>query len=409
MSEQSDSTAALGENRIASTAVDDMKQLGLGLVLASLASIPIVVFLPEELANGNDLALVALVFPFAALCFALALLRRWLAWRRFGRLVLVMDPFPGSLGGDVGGQVDLPLRYGNRHPITVALACSRIEKRSEGADRESVIWDRDGLAEAAPAAAGTRVRFRFAVPVSLPASSEDGDTETRWGLRLRVPGRGFDRTFALPVTASDPERSRARIADSHETLLADGAAQALPRGIRIERQGDSMTLHLAAFRNVGLALTLTAIGGILTVPAGGLASVAGDLFGGGLFDLILAVVPGLIALVCGLLGLLLMLAGLRDLGRSRTVLAEASGITVTSRLFGLPFGTERLAKVTGFDTEVGSRVGNGPGSKKVVRLIARDGSGGKLVVADGIRDPALLRRLIQDLASATGLPAPPTT
>ena len=386
-----------------------MQQLGLGLVLASLASIPIVVFLPEELASGNDLALVGLVFPLAALCFASALLRRWLAWRRFGRLALVMDPFPGSLGGDVGGQVDLPLRYGSRHPITVALACSRIEKRSEGADRESVIWDHDGLAEAAPAAAGTRVRFRFAVPDSLPASSEDGDTETRWGLRLRVPGRGFDRTFELPVAASGAERSRSLIADSHETLLADGAAQALPRGIRIERQGDSLTLYLAAFRNVGLALVLTSLGAVLSAPAVALVAVARDLFGGGLYHLILAVVPALIALVCGLLGLLLILAGLRDLGRSRAVLAEASGITVTSRLFGLPFGTERLAKVTGFDTEVGSRVGNGPGSKKVVRLTARDGSGGKLVVADGIRDPALLRRLIQDLATATGLPAPPTT
>jgi hypothetical protein len=409
MATQSDSTAALGENRIASTAVDDMQRLGLGLVLTSLASIPILVFLPEELAGGDDLALVALVFPLTALGFAVTLSRRWLAWRRFGRLALVMDPFPGSLGGDVGGQVDLPLRYGNRHPITVALACSRIDKRSEGADRESVIWDRDGLAEAAPAAAGTRVRFRFAVPDSLPASAAEGDNECRWRLRLRVPGRGFDRVFELPVAAGDPERSRSPIADSHETLLAAGAAQALPWGIRMQRQGDSLTLHLSAFRNTGLALVLTALGAVLAAPAVALAAVARDLIGGGLFDLILAVVPGLIALVCGLLGLLLMLAGLRDLGRSRTVFAGHSGITVVSRLFGLPFGTERLGGVTRFETEVGSRSGTGPGSKKTVRLIARDRSGGKLVVADGIRDPALLRRLEHALGHATGLPAPPPT
>jgi len=409
MSERPDSTAGHGENRIASTAVSDMRQLGLGLVLASLASIPIVVFLPDELESGNDLALVALVFPLAALAFAMTLLRRWLAWRRFGRLALVMDPFPGSLGGDVGGEVELPLRYRNDARLRVALACSRLEKRSEGAARESVIWDRDGLAEAAPAAAGTRVRFSFAVPATLPASSVDGDTEFRWRLRLRVPGKGFDRTFALPVAAGRPERSRAHIADSHETLLAAGAAQALPWGIRIERQGSQLTLHLAAFRNTGLALALTALGAVLSAPAVALAAVARDLVGGGLFDLILAVVPGLIALVCGMLGLLLMLAGLRDLGRSRTVSAGPSGITVTSRLFGLPFGTERLDGVRGFETEVGSRSGNGPGSKKVVRLIARDRSGGKLVVADGIRDTATLRRLERDLAAATGLPAPPTT
>jgi hypothetical protein len=393
--------ADLGENRIASTAVADMRQLALGLLVSTLASLPIAIFLPEELEGGSDLALVGLVFPATALGFAAALARRRLAWRRFGRLALVMDPFPGALGGDVGGQVDVRLRYGPGRDFRVALACLHIEERHDSADRETVLWDRDGLPEAAPAAGGTRLRFRFTVPDTLP---ESGDG-CHWRLRLSAPGTGFDRTFALPVQAGGDAATHARIAESHEALIAAGGRSPLPRGISLEGAGSAITLRLAPARNLGATVSLLLLSAILLGPAAGLAYFASDLFGGGLFATLLALVPSAMAVVFGLLGLLLLLAGLGDLGRSRYVQADRDGIAVSSRLFGLPAGREHMAATAldGFETEVGTRVGNRPGSTKIQRLVARDASGGRLVV-----DPALLRRLEEDLRSATGLPAPPT-
>ena len=94
------------DNRIASQALAGLRLHWLfALGLAALGA-PVLVFaLPGELEKGNYAALLALIFPLAALCFLVSALRKTLEWRRFGRLALVMDPFPGSLGGDVGGSL----------------------------------------------------------------------------------------------------------------------------------------------------------------------------------------------------------------------------------------------------------------------------------------------------------------
>ena len=62
---------------------------------------------------------------------------RTLERRRVGRLALVLDPFPGSLGGDAGGTIEIPLRYTGGRRFRVALACSRVYETGSGDSRST--------------------------------------------------------------------------------------------------------------------------------------------------------------------------------------------------------------------------------------------------------------------------------
>jgi hypothetical protein len=261
------------DNRIRSSARGAIFVLWFAAVIGVTVSVPIFVFVPEEIAGGNAWAAIAFVFPAISLPFAIAAIRRTLEWRRYGRLALVMDPFPGSLGGDVGGSVELPVRYHSSHRFEVALACSRVYETGgdDPTTRQEVIWARDGVAEAASTPGGTRVSFRFRAPGDLPASEPRSDDYRRWSVRLRERGRGIglDRTFEVPVFATGGARSEARIGESHETLVDVAMLRLPPRVVRMRHDGLGVELVFPAFRNVRAALGSLAFASIFlgTAPA----------------------------------------------------------------------------------------------------------------------------------------------
>ena len=61
----------------------------------------------EVVSNDNYIALVALLFPLVGIGLLIWALRRTFEWRRFGPAPVTLDPFPGSIGGHVGGTVDI--------------------------------------------------------------------------------------------------------------------------------------------------------------------------------------------------------------------------------------------------------------------------------------------------------------
>ena len=99
------------DNRIRSEARSGLRIAWLITALLAAASLPVFIFLPEELEDGNNLALIALAIPLVGLGAVASALRKTLEWRRFGPMALVLDPMPGSLGGDVGGILELGQRY----------------------------------------------------------------------------------------------------------------------------------------------------------------------------------------------------------------------------------------------------------------------------------------------------------
>src|SRR6056297_1259003 len=52
-------------------------------------------------------------------------------WARFRGVVLELDPVPGSLGGEVGGRILLPLRSLRADRCSVSLSCIRVREGTE--------------------------------------------------------------------------------------------------------------------------------------------------------------------------------------------------------------------------------------------------------------------------------------
>ncbi len=102
--------------------------LGMAAVVFALA-LPGTLAIPEELRGGNWPILAVLLFDALGAGLGMLAIREWLAWRRFGEVEAVLDPWPGALGGDVAGYFQLRRPLAAEHRIRVELTC---ESRRRG-------------------------------------------------------------------------------------------------------------------------------------------------------------------------------------------------------------------------------------------------------------------------------------
>ena len=124
------------DNRIASTARGAMFARWLFAVAFIGFSAPLVLVLPKELAVGNWPVLIAVLFPLVGLGMLYSAIVRTLEWRRVGRLALVLDPFPGSLGGDVGGTIEATREAGGSGSRWRAAGFTKPARVTAGPPRE---------------------------------------------------------------------------------------------------------------------------------------------------------------------------------------------------------------------------------------------------------------------------------
>ena len=115
---------------------------------------------------------------------------------------LVLDPNPGSVGGDVAGFIDIGLPAGGRFFVWLD-EIGDYRKASS-----SINWTEGGQGAVEPGPAGTRVKFRFAPPrerrpsgawESRPGDPSFGEPprQVRW--QLTVEGAGKSWVFEIPV------------------------------------------------------------------------------------------------------------------------------------------------------------------------------------------------------------------
>ena len=86
-------------------------------------SLPAVLDMPKEFAAGNHLILAVLLFPLVDVSALIYCVYSVFAWRKFGLTELVLDPVPGSIGGDFGGYIDVPISWGDRGEFNITLNC----------------------------------------------------------------------------------------------------------------------------------------------------------------------------------------------------------------------------------------------------------------------------------------------
>lgn len=388
-------------------------------------STPVVFVVPDELARGEYAVLLVLLFPLVGLFLVYKALQRTLEYRRFGKVPLHLDPYPGAIGGHVGGSIQVRnLDYRRAiaaESLTVTLECVYSYVSGSGKNRsrrESIKWAERGRPRIDNAIEGVTLSFRFDVPENLPeADVEQSGAYHFWrlGVNAEIPGVDLDRQYNIPVFATGA-RSRgvghdiSAQFDAERKKQAEAAGLAIARGqfdidglsraLRFEQQGNEIRLRFPMFRNRLLTLFAAVFAGGF-----GFASfhIAGMIADGGLFGILMVVfgIPFfLVALLAAVATVYLPLNNL-------SVSIRPGEISVLRRLLILPVYRRRLQRgeISRLGTRRSGSTGQGIDKIEHYKIFAELRQGGKVTLAEDIDGEDVAGHLRDYLAQRIGVAA----
>ena len=358
--------------------------------------VPFVIF--GEIEDGNYIALVALLFPLVGVGLLAWAIRRSLEWRRFGPSPVVLDPFPGSIGGHVGGTIDLNIPFDPQTEFRLTLTSINSHMSGSGDDRshrEKALWQDAIIAHAAPGSRGTRLTFRFDVPDDLqPSDAEPGDNYVLWRLNVaaELPGTDLDRDYELPVYATGQE---SRFLSGYEIERA----QAAQNTFDIQQVRKLVNL---SHESTGKRLVFP-IGRFFAGPLGGI--LVGSTFAGIGWFLFTHEDARIFGSVFGGIGALLALAFFYMMFNSLEVRQTPSGLRTVRRLLGIPIRSTDLARSNIATLMKKSTMQSQSGGKHTVyySVYAVDRSGRKHVLGDGFRGESQANVAIELISKEFGI------
>ena len=384
------------DNRIRSNARSTLWFAWGFAVFWNAISSPVPFILPAELAKGNQLAWVAIIFPLVGLGLLLWAIRQTLNWRRFGTTLLEMDPFPGAIGGDVGGTVELRLAYNPKYRFQVTLTCLHAYTRRTNEGNKTVRdaqWQDEQRAEAQYGREGTRLGFLFHPPDDLPESSEGEGSWYEWTVQISasLPGTDFDRSWEVPVfNNAGPQTARARIRPRQLDVDPQELSDSL---VRIRETGAGLELYYPYLRHPGMAL------GTLVTGAGfiGFAWLFHVASGEGVMTRLFI---GLFALV----GVPIIVWGLYMLGNSLHVTAGRQGLTTVRGIFGLRFSHHIASdEITAIEKSIGMQTRQGNRARAYYRIQVQTRDGRNIMAGSGIPGASRVDNIMLRLRKALDL------
>ncbi|MBN1237965.1 MAG: DUF3592 domain-containing protein [Gammaproteobacteria bacterium] len=364
----------------------------------NVIAIPVGFMTTLEFLDGNRPAIFGLLFPLAGLVLIAWALKATANWRRFGATVLAMDPYPGAIGGQVGGTIDLRLPYDPRLAFNTTLSCLYSYVSGSGKNRrrsERVVWQSEGIAHAQSHMRGTRLEVLFDVDQGLPPSDvKDQRDYHLWRLSLAadMPGVDFDRSFEIPVfpTGEQAKALRSGLSTEHP-LAAEVRGRAIERVLDMKRVAGGAEIFCPAFTAPGAKLAGLAIGIVLLAAA---------LLTGG------TDMPRVLRFLLGALGGAVTVASLYNLVLSLRVRIDSSQVEVRKRLLGLPAGNatipRRDAKSLVLKQSYSSRSGNRHRIYYKLQLLTRDER--RITIAHNLVGRETAAQALEALSEMTSIP-----
>lgn len=362
-------------------------------IIWNLISSPLLFLLPREIAKGNYLVLIAVLFPLVGaglLWWAVGLTRDWL---RYGVVSVRLDPFPGAIGGHVGGTVDLPLNYDPSLGFSVILSCIYSTSSSDSDNtEEKFVWQIEGVATLKPRASGTRLEFLFEVPAGLPSSEPKNLPYHHWRLDIKsISARvRFSRQFSIPVY---PTQEHARyLSDNsalHPALLAARLDQ-IAAVCRFEQIQGGVEMFFPLFRSWKGPLVGTLVGAIFVGSGLWIHHQGG---------------PFIFPLVFGVLGGLTLLLSLDALFCSRWVRIDSHGYYARKRWMGIPVSSQKVARahLRRLFFKESHAYQSSREYIRIYKVLLELDSGKKLYVADGLRGEAAAKQLAETIGTYSGI------
>lgn len=344
------------------------------------APLPFVVY-GEVVDKQNYVALVGLLFPLIGAGLIVWAVRRQREWTRFGPTPVTLDPFPGSIGGNVGGTIDIRLPYASANAFKMTLTAVESYVSGSGKNRsrrEKARWQDTVIAHTEPSAEGTRVLFRFDVPGGLSGSDavQDNDRYHIWRLNLtsELPGADLDRDFEIPVyptgelSESLPEQVLDRARDAQESI----DDRSIRERLNITQSMSGKTVLYPAGRNLASSIGGVLVGAIFTGAGWFLVTSEGERVFGSIF---------------GGVGALIAVGSLYMVLNSLQVTLQGMTITTVRRVLGLPVRrqTVRSDAVTRFSKDSRTQTQSGNTHVMHYSIFLHDNAGQKICVGEGFK------------------------
>ena len=360
---------------------------------------------PVESIRFNDPVLLVLLFPLIGIYLAGYAFKEYRQWKKYGRLDLYLNPEHGSIGGEIGGEVDLPIPYRAGRRISAVVSCINTtisSSNDQGSRRhEKVIWRKNAAVDSYFTAKGTRIRFVAPVDNDLPATTPPSGDYIQWVVRIQdnsqrsSAGHVLDRKFEIPVFKQDiPKKSTIRI---HNEVPIINSEDIPERFVAIKQTGDQLSLVYPRFRSIGMALSLTVFSVFFLGPAGFMLKILMEE-PDALYQM---VILSSMILVFGLFGLLMLLMGLDLLTNKRSVTVTRNEIRTWNQAFFI-FNFRRRIQcqdISVIKLKINMSSGQGADATAYYRIIAeaRDAKN-RVTLGDGIQGQlvadALARRII---------------
>ncbi|MDO3381904.1 DUF3592 domain-containing protein [Gilvimarinus algae] len=356
-------------------------------------AIPAAVGAVGEALGGNHAAYIALIFPAVGMGLLAWAVKATLAWRRFGPAPLTLDPYPGSIGGQVGGTIDVNLPYRHDQVFEVVLQCVRIYYSGSGKNRkrrESLVWQREGAAHTQRTARGTRLSILFDVEDGLPVSQAPDNNYHLWRLSMtcELEGADFDRSYEIPVFATAQNAQALREPSTAHSAAEQKREQALESVLNIRQIPGGVIVHYPAFKHIGGKFILLLVGGIFTAVG---FAVPSDDFPAWLFALI---------------GAPMALAGLYLLTRSLDVRLDQNALITRTRILGASLGNRRTprSEITGLALAESYSSQSGRQHTTFYKLQAVHRSGKKTTIGYNLAGRDVAEQALESFSLLTGVP-----
>ena len=347
----------------------------------NLISWPTTILALGSIADGDYLVLLVLIFPVVGTYLAWIWYKGHRSYRRTGPMPLELDPYPGSIGGQVGGIIHCAnAGVGNLMGMekTAKVTIENVHHYETGSGdnrrtKEHVLFESAMVPSIEPGQGGLEVRFCFDLHSDLPVSQPPLDLPRKvWRIRFHAvtnDGLEIEREYDdVPVFATK-QQSAIKDAQAYaamSTATLDAKEQLVESVLDFKPDERGQKLFYPAFRNQSM-LFLVAIG--LVFLGIGLA------------------IPSLIFnIVFPLIGGILTLGGIYSFANSLEVRVGAEGITSKRRLFGYNFQPQFVPSYSfkHFKKKESSSSSSGKKTTTYYKIIAHGNEGEKAVVAEGL-------------------------
>ena len=360
-----------------------------------------------------DPVLFVALFPIIGIGLIFWAYKTYRQWSAFGRLSLTLDPYPGSIGGDVGGFLELPVRWRSGYDFKVTINCIHHTITSNGKNsshNQKVVWKKHAAVDYEPSVNGIRLKFKSAVDDGLIASeAKEGRSYYRWIVHITGQYKqskiDLDRDFDIPVfKLKTPQSSHLHIMASAPEGSIDQISE---EQVHIRQNTRSLALNYPRSRygSMGKGLLIFALIFVGATAFLGYETVS-EIHSSGSFSLFSVGITGIMALIFGLISLTMLGFALHLLTNQLEVLIDSNGIKVVSQsLIHNSTKTASLSQIHKISKKTSMSSGQGTSATLYFTVTAELDNHEKLTLGNGIKGQlvadSLLRLINKQLKNTT--------